>query len=559
MSGDGIMEYQITVRRPVEPEIRITVPEGTTYENILRAYIEDAQDPMMLAVINGKLTELNQPVDDSGELYFLSMTNRDGKRTYRRSVIFLLQKAVQLLWGDREQLRVLYSLGQGYYCKLSSVEMNEENIARIAEKMRKLVRENVPIVKKTVKTITAEKMFAEQGMKDKARLLRYRRGSTVNLYSIGDLTNYFYGYMVPSTGYLKYFNLELYEHGFVLLFPHKVATEVETLETSHQLYWMLKQSREWSQMLDVGTIGALDEAIADSRGQEIILLQEAMMEEKIGAIAAEIAKDRSRKFIMVAGPSSSGKTTFANRLCIQLLSKGLKPHLLSLDDYYVDRMKCPKDAFGNYDFESLEALDIEQFRSDMTRLLAGEEVEMPFFNFKTGLREYRGRRLCLGENDVLVIEGIHGLNDRLTQGLPDKSTFRVYISALTQLNIDEHNPLSTTDGRLIRRIVRDARARGTDAQATIAMWDSVRRGEEENIFPYQDSADVHINSALVYELSVLKVYAEPLLHKVPRDCPEYVEANRLLKLLAYFLPLPTEGISANSLIREFIGGSCFAV
>lgn len=334
---------------------------------------------------------------------------------------------------------------------------------------------------------------------------------------------------------------------------------MEPLHTSNKLYHTLKESRSWSRMLDVGTIGALNDAIASGRGEQIILLQEALMEERIGSLAAQIAEKKGIKFVMIAGPSSSGKTTFSNRLSIQLLAKGRKPHPISLDDYYDDRERCPRDADGNLDFECLEALDVRQFNEDMTRLLAGEKVDMPSFNFKTGKREYRGRTLQLKENDILVIEGIHGLNDKLSYTLPAESKFKIYISALTQLNIDEHNPLSTTDCRLLRRIVRDARTRGTTAQETIAMWKSVRRGEEKNIFPFQDSADVMFNSALLYEVAVLKVYAEPLLFQIPRDSAEYLEAKRLLKFLDYFLPLPTEGIAQSSLVREFVGGSCFNV
>ena len=334
---------------------------------------------------------------------------------------------------------------------------------------------------------------------------------------------------------------------------------MEPLHTSNKLYHTLKESRSWSRMLDVGTIGALNDAIASGRGEQIILLQEALMEERIGSLAAQIAAKKGIKFVMIAGQSSSGKTTFSNRLSIQLLAKGRKPHPISLDDYYDDRERCPRDADGNLDFECLEALDVRQFNEDMTRLLAGEKVDMPSFNFKTGKREYRGRTLQLKENDILVIEGIHGLNDKLSYTLPAESKFKIYISALTQLNIDEHNPLSTTDCRLLRRIVRDARTRGTTAQETIAMWKSVRRGEEKNIFPFQDSADVMFNSALLYEVAVLKVYAEPLLFQIPRDSAEYLEAKRLLKFLDYFLPLPTEGIAQSSLVREFVGGSCFNV
>ena len=371
--------------------------------------------------------------------------------------------------------------------------------------------------------------------------------------------DYFYGFMAPSTGMLKYFDIVPYESGFVLLFPGANSRSVEPLVTSNKLFHTLDDSREWSKMLGIGTIGSLNDAIAAGRGQEIMLLQEALMEQKIGNLAAQIASDDKKKFVMIAGPSSSGKTSFANRLSIQLIAKGRKPHPLSLDDYYVDREFCPKNPDGSFDFECLESIDIKLFNEDMNRLLKGEAVDMPSFYFKTGKREYRGRKLTLGADDILVIEGIHGLNDRLSQLIPPEHKFKIYISALTQLNIDEHNPLSTTDERLIRRIVRDARTRGTNAMETIAMWPSVRKGERENIFPFQEQADVMFNSALVYELAVLKVYAEPLLFGIERDCPEYLEAKRLLKLLDYFLPMPADGIPNNSLLREFVGGSCFNV
>jgi uridine kinase len=422
-----------------------------------------------------------------------------------------------------------------------------------------IVEQNLPIKKHSVKTEEAERLFREKGMHDKERLFHYRRCSRVNLYNLDGVDDYFYGYMAASTGQLKYFDFVCYEEGFVILFPGSNSTKIEPFVSSDKLFRTLHESRKWSRMLDVGTIGALNDAIAAGRGQDLILLQEALMEERIGNLAAQIADRKNLKFVMIAGPSSSGKTSFANRLSIQLIAKGLKPHPLSLDDYYVDREYCPKNPDGSYDFECLEALDIQQFNEDMVSLLNGETVSLPAFNFKTGKREYRGHRLSLSDDDILVIEGIHGLNDKLSYMLPAESKFKIYISALTQLNIDEHNPHPTTDGRLIRRIVRDARTRGTDAQSTIAMWPSVRRGEEKYIFPFQESADVMFNSALVYELAVLKVYAEPLLFQIPRDSAEYLEAKRLLKFLDYFLPLPTEGISNNSLIREFVGGSCFHV
>lgn len=537
----------------------LTVAEGTPLEELAERYQKNYPNLIVLASVDQKLRELNKTIDGPCTVSFLTATDKDGKRIYRRSVTLLMQKAVENIWEKQVLVTVFYSLGEGYYCELEGKTTDGDTLELIKKEMLRLVKEDLPIEKNSVKTIEAEKMFHDLGMTDKERLLFYRRSSRVNLYSLDGMVDYYYGYMVPSTGYLKAFDLVPYEEGFVLLFPARDSSVVEPLKTSNKLYHTLRESRRWSRMLGIGTIGALNDAIASGRGKQVILLQEALMEERIGALAQQIAVKKDAKFVMIAGPSSSGKTSFSNRLSIQLLAKGRKPHPISLDDYYDDRERCPRDENGNLDFECLEALDVEQFNRDMTRLLAGETVDMPSFNFKTGKREYRGNQLTLGKDDILVIEGIHGLNDRLSYSLPEESKFKIYISALTQLNIDEHNPLPTTDCRLLRRIVRDARTRGTTAQETIAMWDSVRRGEEKNIFPFQDSADVMFNSALLYEIAVLKVYAEPLLFQIPRESEEYLEAKRLLKFLDYFLPLPTEGIMQSSLVREFVGGSCFNV
>ena len=564
-----MQEFEITLELTNENTEKIVVKKGETFYSLAKKYQKYYEEDIILAKWNGKLVELNKQIKASGVVSFVTVGERDGRRTYRRSVTLVMQRAVEKVYGKEVCVQILYSLGEGDYCELSryssdnskqvKLETNELKLEEIKTCMLDLVQQDLPIHKHSEKTQKAEEMFREKGMHDKERLLYYRRSSRVNLYNLDGTDDYFYGYMAPSTGMLGYFDLVAYESGFVLLFPKKDTKKVEELVTSSKLFHTFRESREWSQMLGIGTVGDLNDAIANGRGQELILLQEALMEERIGNLAAQIAKDHNKKFIMIAGPSSSGKTSFANRLSIQLLSKGLKPHAVSLDDYYADREFCPRNPDGSFDFECLEALDVEQFNIDMTKLLAGEKVNMPFFNFKTGKREYRNKILQLGEEDILVIEGIHGLNDKLSYTLPAESKFKIYISALTQLSIDEHNPLSTTDGRLLRRIVRDARTRGTSAQETFRMWPSVRRGEELYIFPFQESADVMFNSALVYELAVLKVYAEPLLFQIPRDSEEYYEAKRLLKFLDYFLPMPVEGISKNSLMREFVGGSCFNV
>lgn len=580
-----MQEYSVKVTLPDGQVMAVTAPESDTLEAVADRFKDYYEDDIILGIVNGRLRELNKKIKSDCELSFVTTADRDGRRTYRRSVVLLLQRAIYDVYGSMTQLHVMHSLGEGYYCQLekavecadsqqekynedtdlqgsrenSEKSVTEHDIDRIVCSMYSFVEKDLPITKHSAKTQYAEQLFKEKGLHDKERLLHYRRSSRVNLYELDGVVDYFYGFMAPSTGMLKYFDIVPYENGFVLLFPGANSRSVEPLVTSNKLFHTLDDSREWSKMLGIGTIGSLNDAIAAGRGQEIMLLQEALMEQKIGNLAAQIASDDKKKFVMIAGPSSSGKTSFANRLSIQLIAKGRKPHPLSLDDYYVDRELCPKHPDGSFDFECLESIDVKLFNEDMNRLLKGEAVDMPSFNFKTGKREYRGRKLVLGPDDILVIEGIHGLNDRLSQLIPPEHKFKIYISALTQLNIDEHNPLSTTDERLIRRIVRDARTRGTNAMETIAMWPSVRKGERENIFPFQEQADVMFNSALVYELAVLKVYAEPLLFGIERDCPEYLEAKRLLKLLDYFLPMPADGIPNNSLLREFVGGSCFNV
>lgn len=553
-----MQEYSVKVTLPDGQVMAVTASESDTLEVVADRFKDYYEDDIILGIVNGRLRELNKKIKSDCELSFVTTADRDGRRTYRRSVVLLLQRAIYDVYGSMTQLHVMHSLGEGYYCQLEK-SVTEHDIDRIVCSMYSFVEKDLPITKHSAKTQYAEQLFKEKGQHDKERLLHYRRSSRVNLYELDGVVDYFYGFMAPSTGMLKYFDIVPYESGFVLLFPGANSRSVEPLVTSNKLFHTLDDSREWSKMLGIGTIGSLNDAIAAGRGQEIMLLQEALMEQKIGNLAAQIASDDKKKFVMIAGPSSSGKTSFANRLSIQLIAKGRKPHPLSLDDYYVDREFCPKNPDGSFDFECLESIDIKLFNEDMNRLLKGEAVDMPSFNFKTGKREYRGRKLTLGADDILVIEGIHGLNDRLSQLIPPEHKFKIYISALTQLNIDEHNPLSTTDERLIRRIVRDARTRGTNAMETIAMWPSVRKGERENIFPFQEQADVMFNSALVYELAVLKVYAEPLLFGIERECPEYLEAKRLLKLLDYFLPMPADGIPNNSLLREFVGGSCFNV
>ena len=543
-------------------------PFGTSFEKIAAEYQEQEKDEIVLVLYNNRLRELNKKAEKDGTLTFITAADNTGKKTYRRSATLLMQKAVFNLWGDAHiSVRVMYSISQSYYCELirreegkqENVPFDENKAKELKEEMDRLVAADIPIEKWNMNTDDAIALFKELGMSDKEKLFRYRRSSRVNLYVLDHYKDYFYGFMVPSTGYLRAYDIKPYEDSFVLLFPGKDTNEVAPFEPSGKLFYTLKRSREWGKMLEIDTVGALNDAITAGRTQDIILTQEALFEEQIGNLADEILKSGKKKFVMIAGPSSSGKTTFSHRLSIQLTAKGLKPHPFPLDDYYIDRARCPRDENGELDLECLEALDVELFNHDMNELLAGKRVNLPIFNFKTGKREYKDKYMQLGPDDVLVIEGIHGLNDKLSYSLPVESKYKIYISALTQLNIDEHNCLPTTDGRLLRRIVRDARTRGASAKDTIAMWDSVRRGEEKYIFPFQEGADAMFNSALIYELAVLKLYAEPLLFAIDRDSEEYLEAKRLLKFLDYFLPMPGDMIGQNSILREFIGGSCFNV
>lgn len=540
--------------------------KGTPFSVLAAEYQQEYKDDIVLVLFNNRLYELSREIDQDGTLSFITTGDKAGRKAYRRSVTLLMQRGVYELAKKEEKemsVRVEHSISQGYYCELfgkdGKIIPDNTYILKLKMEMMRLVDEKRPIEKRSMPTNEAVKLFRELGMYDKERLFHYRRSSRVNVYSIGNYMDYYYGYMVPDTGYLKYFDLELYDEGFVVLFPDKNTRMTAEFKPSHKLFHVLKESVEWSDKLDIRTIGALNDAVAQGKIQDVILVSEALMERKIGKLAEEIAAQPDKKFVMIAGPSSSGKTTFSHRLSIQLRAQGLHPHPITLDDYYVNREDTPRDENGKYNFECLEALDIELFNHDMSALLAGEKIELPTYNFRTGLREYKGNSKQLGKNDILVLEGIHGLNDKLSYSLPKSSKLKIYISALTQLNIDEHNNLPTTDGRIIRRIVRDARTRNITAKQTIAMWDSVRRGEEQYIFPFQEEADIMFNSALIYELAVLKQYAEPLLFEIDKDCPEYVEAKRLLKFLDYFLPVPSEEIGRNSILREFIGGSCFNV
>ncbi len=536
---------------------------GTTYEKIAKDYQKQYDDTIALVIADGKIQELMKRAEEDCELEFITLKDSIGHKTYVRTAIMLMIKALYDIEAREniEKLKVEFAIGPGYYCSLKGKhKVDRTLVEKLNVRMKQLVLEDIPIEKEKYPIEKALALFDRYKMEDKKKLFRYRRSSTVNVYRLGDYDDYYYGYMLPSTGYVKYFEVISYENGLMLLLPDR--KEPKTLgyfEPREKLFEALKTSTEWGEKIHIDTVGDLNDQICRGNFAELILVQEALQERRIGEIAEDIVSREGVKFVMIAGPSSSGKTTFSHRLSIQLRSYGMNPHPIAVDDYFVSREQTPKDENGKYNFECLEAIDVAQFNKDMSDLLAGKTVELPSFNFKTGKREYKGNFKTLGKDDILVIEGIHGLNDKMSFSLPTESKYKIYISALTSLNVDEHNRIPTTDGRLLRRMVRDARTRGISAKQTIAMWPSVRRGEEENIFPFQESADAMFNSVLIYELAVLKQFAEPLLFSIEEGEPEYYEARRLLKFLEYFLGVSSEDLPKNSIVREFVGGSVFNV
>lgn len=537
---------------------------GTTYREIVDEYQEEvAEAPVILVMADGKLRELQKKLKGDCTLEFVTTKDHIGFETYKRTVCLVLLRAIYDVAGKEniEKVMIHYSVGNGYYFTMAGKAVLDQHfLDNVKTRMQELADMCTPIEKRSVNTDDAVSLFHHHRMYDKEKLFRFRRVSKVNIYNIGYYEDYFYGYMADHAGYVKYFDLKLYDEGFVLELPtRKNPSVISPFRPEGKIFQVQKESQEWAEKMDISYVGDLNDHITKEGISNILLVQEALQEAKISDIAQRIVLEGNKKFIMIAGPSSSGKTSFSHRLSIQLLAHGMKPHPIGVDNYFKNREETPLDEYGKKNYECLEAIDVEQFNKDMLALLRGERIELPVFNFKTGHREYKGDFLQLGPEDVLVIEGIHGLNDKLSYALPAESKFKIYISALTQLNIDEHNRIPTTDGRLLRRIVRDARTRGTSAKDTIARWPSVRRGEEANIFPYQEQADVMFNSALVYELACLKVYAEPLLFGIDKSEPEYLEAKRLLKFLDYFISVPSEDIPHNSLLREFVGGSCFDV
>ncbi len=547
------------------PTVQIHLPDGRTLEGprgaaageFLKFIQAEYAAPIVGVIINGELHELTYPIQMEARVQPLTLADSDGARIYRRSLTFLLEAAFSNLFPEAA-LYIDHSVASGgYYCEVKGREKFEhEELCALEAEMRRLVDADETFERREASLEEAIALFESQNYPDKVRLIKHRRKPYVTLYRIGDHVDYHHGYMVPSTGYLKWFELVPSNGGFTLRFPRRhTPTTLLPLADFPKLLSTFRQYGDWLERLGIDSVGALDDAIKAGRSREIVMVSEALHEQHIASIARQIADKRdSVKLVLISGPSSSGKTTFSRRLAVQLLALGISPFTLELDSYFVDRDKTPRDEKGEYDFETLEALDLAQLGDNLQRLIGGEEVQIPHYNFKAG-RQEPGDIVRLRPGQLIIMEGIHGLNPRLIPASLAKQAFKIYASALTQLNLDRHNRVSTTDTRLIRRIVRDARERGYSAQQTISRWESVRRGEKRHIFPYQENSDVMFNSALAYELSVLKPLAEPLLRQVPPNTPEFIETKRLLAFLEWFLPVETDWLPDNSILREFVGGS----
>jgi uridine kinase len=548
---------------PKRDTVQVFLPAGRILEGPADSQVQvflsavETAAPIVGAVINGELRELTYPIKIDAHVRPITMSEPDGMRIYRRSLTFLLATAFEQLFAKAE-LTVDHSVSSGgYYCEVSGRDpLSKKELASLETRMQELVEEDIPFAKSHTPLKEAIEHFQRGGFSEKARLLAHRRKPHLVLYSLDTHRDYHHGYMLPSTGYLKWFGLVKTDGGFTLRFPrrHK-PTELLPMPDYPKLLATFREYGDWLEALGISDIGALDDAIANGRAREAVLVSEALHEGRISEIAAMIAGlSKEKRVVLVAGPSSSGKTTFSKRLSIQLMARGLSPFPLELDNFFVDRDRTPRDETGEFDFETLNAIDLHRLNQDLQALIRGDDVQLPTYNFITGKTEV-GQRVQLAPDQIIILEGIHGLNPDLLPGVPESSTFRVYVSALTQLNLDRLNRVSTTDTRLIRRIVRDASQRGYSAVETIRRWDSVRRGEKRYIFPFQENADVMFNSALMYEGSALAALAEPLIRQVPHGSEEHIEAKRLLAFLEWFLPIDTELIPDNSILREFIGGS----
>jgi uridine kinase len=551
-----------------EDIIKIKLPNGSIREyksGISLLELSREFEPVYLSAIiagkvNNEIRELGYVLTEDCKVEFIDLTHTDGFRIYQRSLCFVLIKAVNNLYPDRKVI-IEHSISKGLYCEIiGEKELDASEVKLIENRMREIVDAKLLFIKRTIPSEEAEELFLKSGRRDRYDALKHRMKPYVTLYTCDGFEDYFYGYMAPHTGYVERFSLRFYPPGLILRYPERSAPEkLPEFEEQKKLFSIFSEFKRWNRILGVDNVGFINDIVKKGDIKDFIRISEALHEKKIARIADMISNSRFKKrVILISGPSSSGKTTFAQRLSIQLRVNGLRPVTISIDDYFVNRERTPFDENGDRDYESLEAIDIDLFNRHLGELIDGIEVEVPIYSFTKGEREDSGRSLKIGEDEVLVIEGIHGLNDRLTPCISPENKFKIYVSALTSINIDNHNRIPSTDTRILRRTIRDHRTRGCDALNTINRWPSVRRGEKKNIFPFQEQADVMFNSSLPYELGVLKTFAEPLLSEITNLYGEYSEAKRLLEFLSYFLPVDTEEIPANSIIKEFIGGSCFS-
>lgn len=534
---------------------------GETLQEIYNRLSDRIDISTICARVNNKTENLDYPVFAPKQVEFLSKESGSGQRVYVRSLCMILYKAVcDILPGV--SLRIEHSVARGNYCRLMGLNgVSDEIVEQLLNRMREIVAQNIPFERKERLTEDVIKIFEKQGLLDKVELLKTTRELYTVYYRLGDICDSYYGNLASSTGQIDVFDLKAYKDGLLLLgFDPKNPAQPAQPIAQEKMYKAFTEYTDFNHIIGIKNVGELNNATLRGSTSDLINVAEALHEKKLGRISDEITsryKEGGARIVLIAGPSSSGKTTTTKRLAIQLMTNLLVPKLISLDDYFVDRTKTPLDEDGEYDFESLYALDLEQFNKDLNALIAGEEVELPYYNFETGQREYRGNRIKLGDNTILLIEGIHGLNPELTAHIEERMKYKLYVSALTTISIDDHNWIPTTDNRLLRRIIRDSKYRGVSAESTIKRWPSVRRGEEKWIFPYQENADAMFNSSLLFELGVIKEYGEDVLKNVPRDVPEYGEAYRLRCFLNYFTSISDDVIPSTSLLREFLGGSSF--
>lgn len=547
------------VRLNIDKIGKIDVKKGSKFKEIAKKIYPNNYKDFLGVKINNEIKHLDYKIEENCDIEFLDITDKDGMRIYVRTLSYIYIKACNELYSHGK-VTIEHSLSKGLYSEIhKEKDLVPEDIEIIKNKMRELIEQDLDITREKVDKEQARKIFEVQEMDDKLELLKYRKKDYIHMYNLENYYDIFYGYLAPSTGYIKKFDLKYYSPGVIIQFPRKENDfSIPEFQKQKKLFTIFRETEKWGEILEIGCVGVLNNKIVDGSIEEIIRVSEALHEKKIAYIADKIEENGDIRVISIAGPSSSGKTTFAQRLAIQLKVNGRKSSAISLDDYFVDREKTPLNENGEYDFEAIEAIDLEKFNDDLIKIMNGECVELPTYNFITGKREYNGHKMQIGEKELIIIEGIHGLNEKLTSSIPHNNKFKIYISALTQLNIDAHNRIPTTDARLIRRIVRDNTYRGNSAEKTLEMWNAVREGEEKNIFPFQEEADIMFNSALAYEIALLKKHIEPLLREIDITSKYYPESKRLLKFISYFESIEDESSIPNtSIIKEFIGGSCF--